>query len=108
VNKKILTALLCCIFVFTGILVAEEATIQKGKKVKLEYTLTVDGKMIETSQGKEPLAYVHGEGQLIKGLEDQLAGEKVGAQKKVTVAPKDAYGDVLKEAVKDFLQIGFP
>lgn len=60
--------------------------------VSLEYSLTVDGKMIESTEGREPLHYIHGTHQIIPGLERALAGMKVGESKSVTVTPEDGYG----------------
>ena len=67
--------------------------IEDGSIVTIEYTLTDDsGKMIDTSVGKEPLTYIHGAGQIVKGLERELNGLKVGDQKKVSVKPEEGYG----------------
>ncbi len=87
---------------------AADAKVEKGKKVKVEYTLTVDGKVVDSSEGKEPLSYVQGEGQLIKGFESQIEGMKVGESKKIVVAPKDGYGDSVPDAIKEFPKDKFP
>ena len=42
--------------------------IQKGSKVQIHYTLTVDGEKLESSQDGDPLPYTHGEGQIVPGL----------------------------------------
>ena len=73
--------------------------IQKGKKVKLEYTLFVGGKVFDTSKGNEPLEYVHGSGQIIPGLEHSLEGLKPGDEKKLHVGPDDAYGPIQPQAI---------
>jgi FKBP-type peptidyl-prolyl cis-trans isomerase SlyD len=71
--------------------------------VSLEYTLkSPDGKIIETSKGKEPLKYIHGQRMMIPGLERELSGMKVGGEKHVTVKPEDAYGKVDPNAVQEF------
>jgi len=80
--------------------------VQAGMVVSFEYTLTgEDGKVIESNKGKEPLRYTHGRpGEMIPGLERELTGMKVGAEKHVVVKPQDAYGLVdfnkLKEVPK--------
>jgi len=74
--------------------------IQNGAKVKFDYTLTVDGKVQDTSAGRGPLEYTHGAGQIIKGLEEELAQMNVGDKKTVTIAAEKAYGPVLAEAIK--------
>ena len=43
--------------------------IKEGSKVKFDYTLTVDGKVEDTSAGRGPLEYTHGAGHIIPGLE---------------------------------------
>ena len=69
------------------------SVVQEGSFVSIEYTLTDDsGKVIDTNVGKEPLTYIQGEGQIVKGLERELNGLKVGDQKKVSVKPEDGYG----------------
>ena len=84
------------------------ATIENGKKIKFDYTLKVDGQVVETSEGKEPLEYTHGSGDIIPGLETQLVGLKVGDSKNVVVEPKDAYGEIQPDATKDFPLTSFP
>jgi FKBP-type peptidyl-prolyl cis-trans isomerase SlyD len=68
-------------------------TVQEGSLVSIEYTLTDEtGTVIDSSVGKEPLTYIHGAGQIVRGLEQELTGLKVGDQKKVQVKPEDGYG----------------
>jgi len=75
-------------------------TIQNGSKVSIHYTLTVEGQTVDTSQGKDPLVYVHGQGQIIPGLEEEIIGLKVGDKKSVTIPPEKAYGEVNPAAVQ--------
>jgi FKBP-type peptidyl-prolyl cis-trans isomerase SlyD len=76
--------------------------IEEGSIVSIEYTLTDDsGKVIDSSAGKEPLTYIHGAGQIVKGLERELNGLKVGDQKKVNVKPEDGYGMPSEKAVQE-------
>jgi FKBP-type peptidyl-prolyl cis-trans isomerase SlyD len=61
--------------------------------VSIDYTLKDDaGVVLDTSQGAEPLSYVHGVGAIIPGLEAALAGKGSGDRVQVTVAPDEAYG----------------
>ncbi len=62
--------------------------------VKIEYSLTVDGAVVDSSEGKEPLQYRHGQHQLVPGLERELVGLHVGDAKEVVVQPSDAYGQI--------------
>ena len=62
--------------------------------VVIDYTLTNDaGEVVDSSKGGEPLAYIHGIGQIIPGLENALEGKQAGDDVSVTVAPADGYGD---------------
>jgi FKBP-type peptidyl-prolyl cis-trans isomerase 2 len=76
--------------------------VKDGMLVSFDYTLKgTDGKVIETSKGREPLKYVHGQRMMIPGLEKELAGMKVGGEKHVTVKPEDAYGPINKNAFQE-------
>ena len=80
----------------------DDRNIKDGMMVSVEYTLKgTDGKVIETSKGKEPIKYVHGQKMMIPGLEKELTGMKVGGEKQVTVKPEDAYGPVNKNAFQE-------
>lgn len=58
------------------------------------YTLTDDdGKIIDSSAGNEPLAYLHGNGQIVPGLEKQMEGKGVGDKFTAHVAPAEGYGE---------------
>jgi FKBP-type peptidyl-prolyl cis-trans isomerase SlyD len=67
--------------------------ITKNSVVSIDYTLKDDdGNVLDSSQGREPLAYLHGSGGIIPGLESQLNGKQTGDQLQVSVAPEDGYG----------------
>ena len=56
--------------------------IEKGTRVKLEYTLTLNGNVIESSEEKGPLEFTHGSGDIpLADLETQLIGLKKGEEK---------------------------
>ncbi|MCF8275682.1 MAG: peptidylprolyl isomerase [Flavobacteriales bacterium] len=68
-------------------------TITKDKVVLIHYTLKDNtGETIDSSEGKEPLAYIQGIGNLIVGLEEELEGKAAGDKVKATVAPEKGYG----------------
>jgi FKBP-type peptidyl-prolyl cis-trans isomerase SlyD len=80
----------------------DDRIVKDGQLVILHYTLSgTDGKVIESSKGKEPLKYIHGKRMMIPGLEKELNGMKVGGEKHVTVKPEDAYGPVNKNAFQE-------
>ena len=57
------------------------------------YTLTDGtGKVLDSSEGQEPLSYLHGAGNIIPGLEDALLGKAVGDKLNVSVVAAEAYG----------------
>ena len=67
--------------------------VAKNKVVSIHYTLTSDkGEILDTSEGKTPLPYIHGTGQLIPGLEKELEGKEKNDEVKAVIAPEDAYG----------------
>lgn len=75
--------------------------IGENKVVTIHYTLTnVNGDVLDSSVGEEPLAYLHGAGNIVAGLEDALAGKAVGEKLDVTVAPEDGYGEKHDEMVQ--------
>ncbi|HEY0007543.1 MAG TPA: peptidylprolyl isomerase, partial [Tepidisphaeraceae bacterium] len=59
-----------------------------------DYTLTdPSGNTLDTSAGREPLAYLHGFGNIIPGLEAAMVGKQAGDEFTVTVPAVDAYGE---------------
>ena len=75
-------------------------TIKDGSKVSINYTLKVEGEVVDTSQGREPLQYTQGSGQIIPGLEKELKGLKKGDKKSVTVNPDEGYGRHNPDAIQ--------
>jgi len=61
--------------------------------VSFHYTLSNDaGEQLDSSIGETPLVYLHGQGNIIPGLEAALAGKQVGDKFVVTIPPEQAYG----------------
>ena len=68
--------------------------IGKDKVVSIDYTLTgPQGQVLDSSEGRGPLTYMQGVGNLIPGLERELEGKSKGDQVKTTVPAADAYGE---------------
>jgi len=62
--------------------------------VSIHYTLTNDdGEVLDSSIGDEPLVYLHGQGNIISGLEKALHGKAAGDSFTVRIDAKDAYGE---------------
>ncbi len=69
--------------------------ISDGKKVSIEYTLTLEDKTkVGSNVGQEPLVFTQGNREIIPGLEKQLNGLKAGDSKRVEVSPEEGYGNV--------------
>lgn len=72
--------------------------VTKHKVVSIDYHLTDDqGQIIDSSQATGPLNYLHGEGNIIPGLERALEGKALGDQIQVSIEPADAYGERIEE-----------
>ena len=72
--------------------------VSKHKVVSIDYTLKGDdGEVIDSSQGGEPLSYLHGEGNIIPGLERALDGKAQGDELQVSIDPADGYGERVEE-----------
>ena len=75
--------------------------IAEQSVVSIHYTLTNDaGETLDTSDGREPLVYLHGAQNIIPGLESELTGKSVGDSFDVTIQPEEAYGTVNPELVQ--------
>lgn len=66
--------------------------IPAGSTVKIHYKLLVDGDVIDSSEGKAPLTYTQGSGELVEGLEERLTELEEGVQAHVVVPPDKGYG----------------
>ena len=67
--------------------------VAQDKVVLIHYTLTNDtGEVIDSSSGGEPLAYMHGQGNIVPGLEKALEGKQSGDKLSVNVDPAEGYG----------------
>lgn len=86
----------------------EPSRVENGVVVSIDYTLHVDGEMMDASEQDEPLQYLHGKGQIISGLERELAGLAVGEKKKVLVRAAEGYGDFDPLAVIQIVRAEFP
>lgn len=76
--------------------------------VKIDYKLTVEGELLDSSGEDGPLEYLHGHQNIIPGLERELAGMKAGDSKQVSVAAVDGYGEIDDEAIIDVPREEFP
>ena len=67
--------------------------ISKHKVASIHYTLTDnDGKILDSSSGREPLTYIQGIGNLIPGMEEGLEGKSKGEKLSLKISPEKGYG----------------
>lgn len=67
--------------------------VKAGDTVRIHYTGTLnDGTVFDSSQGREPLEFTVGSGEIIPGLDNALPGMSVGEEKSVAIPADDAYG----------------
>jgi FKBP-type peptidyl-prolyl cis-trans isomerase SlyD len=82
--------------------------VAKDMVVSLDYTLKVDGEVVDSSEKSEPIQFIQGHGHIVSGLENELYGMQVGEQKQVSVSAQDGYGEVDKSAYADVPRDEFP
>lgn len=69
--------------------------------VSMHYTLTDDnGNVLDSSEGSDPLSYLHGAGNIIPGLEKALVGKVADDALQVTVVPAEGYGEKIPELMQ--------
>lgn len=85
------------------------AEVKAGDTVHLHYTGTLlDGTSFDSSEGREPLAFEVGSGQIIPGLDVAIPGMKVGDKKIVKIGADDAYGQSNPEMRQAVPREGIP
>jgi len=101
-DKKLLASLIGLLMAVSCLTVsakgAEQSTkedvplVTDGKKVRVHYTLTVEGKIIDSSREREPMEIRVGSHQIMPGFEKAIKGMKVGEKKSFEVSPEEGYG----------------
>ncbi|MCL7763775.1 peptidylprolyl isomerase [Polaribacter sp. Z014] len=83
--------------------------VKANNKVKVHYTgKLADGQIFDTSEGKEPVEFVLGEGRLIPGFEQGLIDMKVNEKKTITIAKEEAYGEVNEQLIQEVAKANLP
>jgi FKBP-type peptidyl-prolyl cis-trans isomerase SlyD len=86
--------------------------IERGKVVTFHSSVRdEEGTELESSEGRDPAAYLHGRGNIVKGLESEMRGRAAGDQFRATIAPEHAYGmydpgNVKRVPIKHLLKSG--
>jgi FKBP-type peptidyl-prolyl cis-trans isomerase 2 len=82
---------------------------KKGDNVKVHYKgKLTSGEQFDSSEGREPLAFTVGAGQMIKGFDEAIPGMAVGEKKTINIAPENAYGAINMEAIIEFPKTNIP
>ncbi len=77
--------------------------------VRIDYTLrNKGGEILDSSDGGEPLVYIHGASQIVPGLERELTGLAAGDAKDVVVQPEDGYGVPDPQGIFGIPRTAFP
>ena len=85
------------------------ANAKQGDTVHVHYTGRLDdGTVFDSSEDKDPLAFVLGTGHVIPGFEKAVEGLSVGEKVSTTIAPEDAYGPRSEELVLTVPHEKFP
>lgn len=85
------------------------AEANRGDTVRVHYTGTLeDGQVFDSSQGRDPLEFQLGAGQVIPGFEEAIAGMEPGEEKQVTIPSDDAYGPRREDLVMAVGREQFP
>jgi len=87
--------------------------VKQGDTVRIHYTGTLaDGTVFDTSEGREPLEFTVGSGQIIPGLDKALPGMSEGDTKRVTAVAEEAYGprnpDAMQAVPRDQIPADIP
>jgi len=83
--------------------------VKANNTVKVHYTgKLADGQIFDTSEGKEPIEFVLGKGQLIPGFEQGLIDMKLNEKKTITIAKDEAYGDVNEQLIQEVKKSDLP
>lgn len=82
---------------------------KKGDVVKVHYKGKLNsGEQFDSSEGRDPLEFTVGAGQMIAGFDQAIPGMSVGEKKTITIAPADAYGEKNDEAIIEFPKSNIP
>jgi FKBP-type peptidyl-prolyl cis-trans isomerase 2 len=83
--------------------------VKGNNTVKVHYTGKLsDGQVFDSSEGKEPLEFTLGKGQLIPGFEKGLIDMKLNEKKTITIVKEEAYGDVVDNLILEVKRSELP
>ncbi len=83
--------------------------VKEGSVVKVHYTgKLINGEQFDSSVDREPLEFIVGAGQMIKGFDAAMPGMNLGEKKTINIAPEDGYGPRSEEAIIPFPKENIP
>lgn len=75
--------------------------IADGLVISLAYILKVDGEEVDRAERDDPFEYLHGADNIVPGLENALAGKRVGDKLTLTITPEDGYGEYDEDEIEE-------
>ncbi|MEO6287731.1 MAG: peptidylprolyl isomerase [Dyadobacter sp.] len=82
---------------------------QAGDHVQVHYKGTLpDGQLFDSSEGREPLSFQLGSGQVIKGFDDGVTGMEIGNKKTIHIPNAEAYGPINEDMIINFERAQIP
>lgn len=83
--------------------------VKANDNIKVHYTGTLNsGEVFDSSEGREPLAFTAGAGQMIKGFDDAVIGMELNESKTVTIPSEEAYGPVQDQLIQEIPKSSLP
>ena len=77
--------------------------IKKGDKVKLHLSGKLrNGKVFATTEGKKPLEFTAGAGEILPGIDEEVIGMEKNEEKEITVPPEKGFGERKEELIMKF------
>lgn len=86
----------------------QEEVISQGKSVRVAYTVWCGDEIVETTEGRPPLYYKHGDSRVLPAFQRSLEGLKEGDDAEFTLEPAEAYGPYRPEAVLEIPKTEMP
>lgn len=84
-------------------------TAKQGDTVRIHYTGKLeDGTVFDTSEGREPIEFTIGQGQVIPGFEEGVTDMAEGEKKSISIEPENAYGPKRDDLIQDVPRTQFP
>lgn len=78
-------------------------------KVKVHYKGTLsNGEVFDSSEGRDPLEFTLGAGQVIPGFDNGVVGMEVDETKKIEISSNEAYGDVRQDLIQEVPKSNLP